>query len=223
MITSDTKTVVGLFDDINDARNAVRELIDAGYTRADVDLLSHASAEEYSRYFDADGRYRTEPDETVVVVDDVADAEEGASVGAGLGALAGLVIGLTLLTIPGVGPVLVAGPLAGTLLGTGIGGVIGGLVGSLSDTGVPEEEVHVYAEGLRRGGTLVIVRATGATAGGAASIINRNRPVDTIQRSGQWREHGWKQFDAAANPYTTQQIVQERQFLATSGTPTRVV
>jgi hypothetical protein len=66
------------------------------------------------------------------------------------------------MAIPGVGPVVAAGWLAATTLGAVTGavacGAAGGLIGALTDSGVPEEHAHVYAEGVRRGGTLVTAR-----------------------------------------------------------------
>src|SRR6185437_13482826 len=90
-------------------------------------------------------------------------AGTGATTGAVLGGGAGLLAGLGMLAIPGVGPVVAAGWLVATLAGAGAGAAVGaaagGLVGSLTAAGVPEREAHVYAEGVRRGSSLVTVRA----------------------------------------------------------------
>src|SRR5205085_5078419 len=105
-------------------------------------------------------------------VDDRAEgAGTGAGIGAGIGGAAGLLAGLGLLAIPGVGPVVAAGWLvataAGAATGAVVGGAAGGLVGSLTGAGVPENDAHFYAEGVRRGGTLVTARVDDARASAA--------------------------------------------------------
>ena len=99
--------------------------------------------------------------------------EEGEHVGAAEGSAFGAAVRPRLarrvgcprpLAIPGIGPVIAAGPLAAGLLGAATGavagGATGGIVGGLLNMGVPEEEAHYYAEGLRRGGTLVSATVT---------------------------------------------------------------
>src|SRR5690606_38716981 len=111
-------------------------------------------------------------------------AAEGAGVGAGIGAvlggLGGLLVGLGALTIPGIGPVIAAGPLAAALTGLAgagagavAGGVTGGLIGALTGLGVPEENAQYYAEGIRRGGVLVTARVADNRTSEAVDILNR--------------------------------------------------
>src|SRR6202044_3420067 len=96
------------------------------------------------------------------------DAGVGAGIGAVAGGGAGLLAGLGIMAIPGVGPVVAAGWLVatavGAVAGAAVGGAAGGLVGSLTSSGVPERDAHVYAEGVRRGGTLVSARVDDARA-----------------------------------------------------------
>lgn len=88
-------------------------------------------------------------------------APEGAAAGAGTGAIVGgalgWVIGSGALAVPGLGPVLAAGPIAGALAGIGAGGVVGGLVGALVGFGMPEYEAKRYEGQIRRGGILMSV------------------------------------------------------------------
>jgi hypothetical protein len=111
-------------------------------------------------------------------------------------------VGLGALTIPGLGPVLAAGPLAialSTLLGAGVGaaagGVTGGLLGALIGLGIPEEEAEYYAEGVRRGGVLVTTQVQDGIADQIVNILDRHHPVDIHQRAAQWKEQGWKGYD----------------------------
>jgi hypothetical protein len=111
-----------------------------------------------------------------------------------VGGLAGVLIGLGALVIPGIGPVIAAGPLATVLAGlagAGAGAVAGGVLGALVDLGIPEETAGYYAEGVRRGGTLVSVRVEDQYTDKALDILNRHNPVDLDERSQQWRREGW--------------------------------
>jgi hypothetical protein len=74
-----------------------------------------------------------------------------------IGGAAGLAAGIVALAIPGIGPLLAAGPLAAALGGLAAGTAAGGIIGLLKDHGVSQEEAEFYAEGVRRGGALVTV------------------------------------------------------------------
>ena len=138
-------------------------------------------------------------------------AGTGASVGTLLGGGAGLLAGIGALAIPGVGPVVAAGWLIATLTGAGVGAAAGGLLGSLTGAGVPEEHAHVYAEGVRRGSTLVTVRAEEATAAQAEAIMQRYAPVDLAERSAAYREGGaWDRFDENRGSLTPEEMEAER-------------
>jgi len=81
-----------------------------------------------------------------------------AGIGAALGGAAGLLAGLGAFVIPGIGTVVAAGWLASALAGVVAGGAAGGVVGALIEAGVSENDAAGYAEGVRRGGTLVTIR-----------------------------------------------------------------
>jgi hypothetical protein len=93
-----------------------------------------------------------------------------------------------------VGPVVAAGWLVATLTGAGIGAASGGLIGALTGAGVSKEEAHVYAEGVRGGGSLVTVRVDEADAARAEDILGRHGPVDWQQRRASYGAD-WKGFD----------------------------
>src|SRR5436309_3483234 len=90
-----------------------------------------------------------------------AGAATGALAGGALGGLAGWLVGLGAIAIPGIGPLLAAGPLAAALTGAAVGAAGGGLLGALTGLGVPEDEARWYEAEVGRGGTLVTVRANG--------------------------------------------------------------
>lgn len=151
------------------------------------------------------------------------DAAEPATTGAGTGATlgtvlgggAGLLAGLGMLAIPGVGPVVAAGWLIATLTGAGVGAAGGGLLGSLTGAGVHEDHAHVYAEGVRRGGTLVTVRAEDSQRAMIEQVLARYSPVDPDARGAEYRSSGWSRFDEQAPAYNAGSSL-------TTGTTTRL-
>jgi hypothetical protein len=123
---------------------------------------------------------------------------EDAGKGAVVGGVGGLAIGAATLLIPGIGWVAVAGPIVSMLAGSAAGAAAGGLIGSLATRGIPEEHAHFFAEGLRRGGTLVIVNAqNNEQTMDAEEVMIRNGAIDIRERRDQWMEEGWQgRFEA---------------------------
>ena len=95
------------------------------------------------------------------------------------------------MAIPGLGPVVAAGWLVATLTGAGIGAAAGGLGGSLTGAGVSERDAHAYAEGVRRGGSLLTVRTDEGHAATAAHILEEHGAVDLDERADGWEREGW--------------------------------
>lgn len=210
-----TKTIVGLFDSMDQAYKAVQELRDLGLSNSDISLVAQDATGDYGRMLSKSG---------VDVRNKEGDATAtGAGIGAVLGGLTGLLVGLGALAIPGIGPVLAAGPLGtalGGLIGAGVGavggGVAGGLLGALVDMGVPEEQAQYYAEGVRRGGALVTVSVPDNMADRVRAVFDRNQAVDVEQRAATWRQSGWKGYDPTSQPYTAEQVARERQTYAST-------
>ncbi|GAK68885.1 hypothetical protein [Agrobacterium rubi] len=194
------KTVTGLFDDHSDARAAVNALEAHGVPSGDISIVSNNHGNEHHHD------------------NDDSKAAEGAGTGAGIGAVVGgaggLLTGLGLMAIPGVGPVVAAGWLAataaGAVAGAVAGGAAGGIVGALTGSGVSEEDAHVYAEGVRRGGTIVTARVDEAMVPEAEAILQRSNWVDPAERRTAYNQEGWKQFDDTLDPYNADQIAKER-------------
>src|SRR3954467_5343585 len=85
-------------------------------------------------------------------------------------------------------------------------------VRSLTRLGVPEDDAHLYAEGVRRGGTLLIGEVTDDDAERALAIVERSSPVDLAERGERYRTAGWSRYDAGAD-YTVEQAEgEESQF-----------
>ncbi|SRR5688572_7893985 len=191
------QTVTGLYDNHADARAVVRALEDAGISSDSISIV---------------GRNGDAHD---------SNAGEGAAAGAGIGAAVGgtggLLAGLGMLAIPGIGPVVAAGWLAatvaGAVAGAVAGGAAGGIIGSLTNEGVDEEDAHVYAEGVRRGSTLVSARVDDSEAEVAQAIIKDHAPVDLDTRRASYREAGWERFDGSLPEYTEEDVLKERDRL----------
>ena len=144
-------------------------------------------------------------------MDDRAEgAGKGAGLGAGVGGAAGLLAGLGLLAIPGLGPVVAAGWLAATAVGAAAGAATGGIVGALTQAGVSEDDAHSYAEGVRRGGTLVSARVGDADRARLDELLNKSA-VNLRDRSSAWQKTGWKSFDSSSKPFGADEVRKERQ------------
>ncbi|UXN66591.1 hypothetical protein N8E89_26265 (plasmid) [Phyllobacterium sp. A18/5-2] len=188
------QTITGLYDNYANARTAVNALEDAGISSSNISIVGREG--ETNESYAGEG------------------AATGAGVGAVVGGTGGLLAGLGMLAIPGVGPVVAAGWLAATAAGAAAGavagGAAGGIIGSMTNAGVDEDDAHVYAEGVRRGSTLVSVRVEEDQGDVARSILNDNAPVDVQARRAMYREEGWQGFDPNSPDLTEEELARER-------------
>lgn len=196
-----TRTVSALYDRYDEAAAAVRALEDAGVTAADISLVSN----------NVDKHYATTVDKETA--GDI--AADGAGAGSLIGGGAGLLAGLGIIAIPGVGPVVAAGWLAATAVGAAAGAIAGaiggGIVGGLTRSGVTEEDANLYAEGVRRGGSLVSVRVDEDRVGVVEEILHAHDHVDIAQRRDMFRDNGWRQFDERGRAFTEEELARARQ------------
>lgn len=146
--------IIGVFSDRTEAEDAIDELKTADYDAKDISVITR----------DRDDAEVIKTNTGSNVADGIAS---GATTGGVIGGLAGLLIGIGAITIPGLGGLLIAGPLAAALGLTGAaattvsgavtGAVAGGLVGALVGIGVPEEDATYYEGRVKDGGILVAV------------------------------------------------------------------
>ena len=198
-----TVIISRLYDRYADAEAAVRSLEAAGVPHSDISIVANNS----DNWFGSGKKVDRDGDG----VDDRAEgAGKGAGIGAGLGGAAGLLAGLGLLAIPGLGPVVAAGWLAATAVGAAAGAATGGLVGALTQAGVSKEEAPLYAEGVRRGGTLVSARVSDADRTRLDALLNKSA-VNLGDRSAAWQKTGWKSYDPTSKPYGADEVRKERQ------------
>ena len=171
----------GLFTTRAEAMQTMDELIERGVSHADISLVSNDSA----GWYDDDSR-------------EEAGAEAGAGIGAIAGGAGGLLAGLGVLAIPGIGELVAAGwrlsAAAGAAAGAIIGGATGGLVAWLTDHGIDERDAHVFAEGLRRGATLLTARVPDPLTVAAEAIFLKHR-VDIAAWRNDLEAEGWTRFD----------------------------
>jgi hypothetical protein len=193
-----TKVVTALYDNYSQGSAAVNALMSAGVPQSEISIVAN-NAENWHR----------EPQNSAGE-----DAAGGAEAGVIVGGIGGLLTGLGLMAIPGVGPVVAMGwlvsTLAGAATGAAIGGATGGIIGSMTTAGVPEDDANLYAEGVRRGGTLVTAKVDDVQETEARAILLRTGAVDLNSRGRIYRETGWSSFDAAAPAYTAEEIEAER-------------
>jgi len=137
------KHLVGVYDTENEAIQAVQDLKRQGYAAEDISVIGK-NKEKVNEINDATGM-KTE--EGFVA---------GAATGGTLGGLVGLLAGVGALAIPGIGPLIAAGPIAAALTGAAVGAGAGGLAGALIGMGLPEEEADRY-EGLVNEGKIIVL------------------------------------------------------------------
>ena len=116
-------------------------------------------------------------------------APEGAATGAGTGAVVGGTLGwlagIGALAIPGVGPLIAAGPIVAALAGAGVGGTVGGLAGALVGMGIPEYEAKRYEGRVKEGGILLSVHCDSSDWTKKAKEILERTGADDVSSTGE--------------------------------------
>ena len=155
--------VFGIYRDEVAAGDAVDALQAAGFRNTDISVLfpENEGTKDFAVRKDTKA-----PEGTAT------GATTGAVIGGGLGWLAGI----GALAIPGVGPLIAAGPIVAALTGVGVGGAIGGITGALIGMGIPEYEAKRYEGKIREGNILISVHAEDAK--------QRTRAKDVFELAG---------------------------------------
>ncbi len=144
------KAMVGLFDTEREAINVVKRLKEIGYQEDEITVVAKDKDKMEELDDTMDTNTKTEGDAG-------ASIGTGAVIGGALGGIAAALPALGLLAIPGIGPLLAAGPIAAIVGGVVAGGVAGGLVGGLVELGVSEEEAKKYEDQIKQGKILILV------------------------------------------------------------------
>lgn len=156
-----TKTIVGVFSSRSRAEQAAHSLRQSGFDK-DISILAKDTG-QHKEGQPAAGDFQTTMEANN---DNLAD---GVSTGGLVGGIAGLAVGAGALAIPGIGPLIAAGPIAAMLTGAATGGIAGGLV----DWGIPEAEGRQYEEDVRQGRILISVRTSESKADEATRILQK--------------------------------------------------
>ena len=112
-------------------------------------------------------------------------ATTGATSGAVLGGVLGWLAGIGALAIPGIGPLIAAGPILAALAGAGAIGVAGGVVGALVGFGIPEYEAKRYEGRVKRGGILLSVHCDDTHWVKRAEEVLKSTGAEDISSSGE--------------------------------------
>lgn len=185
------RAVTALFERYADAQAAVERLEALGIPHADIAIVASHSPDAPDVSAPGTAPVAGEAEANAAGTGNAGTAGTGATVGTLLGGGAGLLAGLGMLAVPGVGPVVAAGWLVSALTGAGIGAAAGGLVGGLTGAGMNETEAAAYAEGVRRGGTLVTVRSEAGRADQVIAALKEAGSIDLDERAENWRAEGW--------------------------------
>jgi uncharacterized membrane protein len=146
-----TKSVFCIAKNIEQAKIIITNLKMAGFSSNDISMLfpDKSTTKDF-----AHEKHTKAPEGAAI----------GGTVGLGTGAVVGLLAGIGALAIPGVGPLIAAGPIMGALSGAAVGAATGGLAGGLIGLGIPEYEAKRYEGKIKGGNALISVHAKGGEA-----------------------------------------------------------
>jgi hypothetical protein len=164
--------VFGIYKTSAQAEHAVDRLLAAGFANGDISVLlpDQQSSKEFARE-----KNTKAPEGTAV----------GVTAGGAIGGTLGLLAGLGALAIPGVGPLIAAGPIMGALAGLGVGSAAGGLVGALVGMGIPEYEAKRYEGSVKAGGVLLSVHCDSSAEIDSAKEVLKASGAEDISSAGE--------------------------------------
>ncbi|MGE5579176.1 MAG: hypothetical protein ACM3WU_03940 [Bacillota bacterium] len=155
------KTVLGVFDSVDKAERAADDLRQKGFSSNEISVI----AKEGSAKRGEGDRGRESMNQNI---------SGGVTTGGTIGGATGLLAGIGALAIPGIGPIIAAGPIAAALTGAVTGGIAGGLI----DWGIPEESGRRYEEHVKEGKIVAAVKTSDEKIEDAADVLRRNGAYD---------------------------------------------
>ena len=186
----DKKVVFGIYPSHAAVERGVERLKSAGFSNTDISVLmpEQGGSEKFAH-------------------ENSTKAPEGASTGAGTGLVVGgalgWLVGIGALAIPGVGPLIAAGPIVAMLAGAGTGAALGGITGGLIGLGVPEYEAKRYEQYVKDGGILLSVHTGTSDLMDQAKLILKETGADDISSSGEVSQSGKSPNKDYSNQRTT--------------------
>lgn len=169
---SKNTAVFGIYKNSAHAESAVDRLTASGFSNNDISVLlpDVQSSKEFAH------EKSTKAPE---------GATTGVATGGALGGTLGLLAGIGALAIPGVGPLIAAGPIMGALAGLGVGGAVGGLIGALVGMGIPEYEAKRYEGRVKDGGVLLSVHCDTSAEISRAKDLLKQSGAEDISSTGE--------------------------------------
>jgi uncharacterized membrane protein len=146
MTNEKVNQIVGIYDREDEATQAVEDLKSQGYAKEDISVITNNR--EMLEKLGIGEPTRSKMNE---------GAKTGAATGSLVGGFVGLLAGFGAFTIPGIGPILAAGPIAAAFVGGAAGIGVGGITGALVGFGIPEEEANHYEQQIQQEKILVLV------------------------------------------------------------------
>lgn len=153
-------TVIGVFENKESAESALNQIRNAGITDEKISMV--AKEDQVRNNNENEGGYMEQ------------NLSDGAATGGALGGIAGLIAGAGALAIPGIGPIIAAGPIAAGLTGVAAGGIAGGLV----DMGIPQERGDYYEGEIKKGKIVAAVEADEDKIDEVSSVLKENGARD---------------------------------------------
>lgn len=162
----------GIYASREMAENAVDRLLASGFRNEDISVLlqDNVGTKDF-----AHEKHTKAPEGTTT----------GVVAGGVIGGTLGLLAGIGILAIPGLGPLIAAGPVIAALTGIGSGGVVGGIIGALVGMGIPEYEAKRYEGRIKEGGILLSVHCDDAEWTGKAKELLRETGAEDIASTGE--------------------------------------
>jgi hypothetical protein len=170
---SKNKAVFGIYATRSSVESAVTSLDNAGFHVKDVSILL---PENHGKRDLVNERNTKSPEGTAA----------GAVSGAVLGGALGWLGAVGAIAIPGVGPMIAAGPIMAALAGVGAGGAVGGFTGALVGLGIPEYEAKLYDGHVRNGGILLSVHCDNPEAAARAKKILKTTGAEDISSTSEF-------------------------------------
>jgi Alternative complex III, ActD subunit len=164
--------VFGIYPNRGSVEEAVEHLRTAGFRNTDVSVLFPEN--EGTKDFGHEKNTKAPEGATT-----------GGVTGGVIGGALGWLVGIGSLAIPGIGPLLAAGPIVAMLGGVGAGGVLGGVAGALIGFGIPEYEAKRYEGRVRDGGILLSVHADNAEWSKRARVILDQTGAHDVSSTGE--------------------------------------
>jgi hypothetical protein len=164
--------VFGIYQDANQAEHTVDRLIAGGFIGDAISVLlpDESSTRDFAH------EKSTKAPEGVTA---------GVTAGGAIGGTLGLLVGIGALAIPGLGPVIAAGPIMGALAGLGAGGAVGGLIGALVGMGIPEYEAKRFEGKIKEGGVLLSVHCDTSEEITRAKDVLKHTGAQDISSAGE--------------------------------------